>query len=254
MGEELRAWIPAGALGRVLYVYDSVESTNTTADRLAHEGAAEGTLVVADHQSRGRGRGGSRWETPAGAAIALSLVLRPSRAHPLRWTGLGALAVTEALRMERLEAWIKWPNDVLLEGRKVAGILAEAVWDGDRPAHVILGIGVNVSRASLRGDFAFPATCVEEHAARPIARPRLIAGIVSSLAGWYSRLGSEDFRQAWETRLAYVGERVQVESGSRLLEGRLLGLGPEGEARLELAPGRVEVCGGEARTLRRFEG
>jgi BirA family biotin operon repressor/biotin-[acetyl-CoA-carboxylase] ligase len=254
MGEELRAWIPAGAMGQVLYAFDSVESTNTTADRLAHEGAVEGTLVVADHQSRGRGRGDSRWETPAGAAIAMSLVLRPSRAHPLRWTGLGALAVTEALRLERMEAWIKWPNDVLLGGRKVAGILAEAVWDGDRPAHVILGIGVNVGRATLRRHFAFPATCVEEHAARAIPRPRLIAGIVGSLTAWYSRLGSEDFRRAWETRLAYAGQRVQVESGSGRLEGRLLGLGPEGEVRLAMDDGREEVCGGEARSLRRFEG
>jgi BirA family biotin operon repressor/biotin-[acetyl-CoA-carboxylase] ligase len=254
MGEELRAWLPAGGFSRFLYVFDTVESTNSSAEALARRGAVEGTLVVADHQSRGRGRSGSRWETPPGAAVAMSLILRPTAAHPLRWTALGALAVVEALEQEGLEAQIKWPNDVLLGGRKVAGVLAEAAWEGDVLRHVVLGIGVNISRAAARGDFAFPATSVDEHAPRPILRPRLIAGIIRSLEGWHARLGSQAFLGAWQERLAYLGERVQVDLGERRTEGRLLGLGLEGEARLLADDGHEVMCGGEANSLRKVAG
>jgi BirA family biotin operon repressor/biotin-[acetyl-CoA-carboxylase] ligase len=251
MGEELRAWIPAGGFGEDLYVFDSVESTNTTAASLAHGGAAEGTLVVADHQRRGRGRGGSRWETPAGTAIAMSLVLRPSVAHPLHWTGLGALAVVDALEREGMAARIKWPNDVLLDGRKVAGVLAEACWEANRLRYLVLGIGVNVGRGSVPVDgLAFPATSAEEYSGRVVVRTRLIAGIVHGLTEWNAQLGSARFLQAWEDRLAYKGERVRVELGQGLRQGRLVGLGPEGQARLLLDDGREVSFGGEARSLR----
>ena len=251
MGQELRAWLPAGGFGEELYVFDAVDSTNTTAAALARDGAVEGTLVVADYQRRGRGRGGSSWSTPAGTAIALSLVLRPSANHPLRWTGLGAVAVVEGLRQEGLLARIKWPNDVLLEDRKVAGVLAEAEWQGDHLSHLVLGIGVNVRPGSVpQQDLAYPATCVDGHAGRAVARPKLIANIVGSLAVWYAGLGSSRFLQVWEDGLAYKGERVRVEWGEKEWEGRLLGLGPEGEARLLLDDGRELHCGGEARSLR----
>lgn len=255
MGEELRAWLPAGGFGQELYVFDSVDSTNTTAGLLAQGGAPEGTLVVADHQRRGRGRGASHWETPAGAAVAMSLVLRPAFDRPLRWTGLGAVAVADGLRQAGLAARIKWPNDVLLGGRKVAGVLAEASWEGNRLAHLVLGIGVNVLRGSVpQQDLDFPATCVDEHAGQGITRPRLIADIVRSLEQWYAQLGSPRFLQTWEEQLAYLGERVRVETGDGIQEGKLLGLGEEGEARLVRDDGEEVLCGGEARAMRPAQG
>jgi BirA family biotin operon repressor/biotin-[acetyl-CoA-carboxylase] ligase len=251
MGPDLRAWLPAGGFGQALYVFDAVDSTNSTAGALAQAGAAEGTLVVADHQRRGRGRGGTSWSTPAGSAIALSLVLRPSANHPLRWIGLGAVAVVEGLREEGLSAWIKWPNDVLLEGRKVAGVLAEAAWQGDLLSHLVLGIGVNVRPGSVpTQELAYPATCVDAHAGRSVDRSALIANIVGSLAAWYANLESASFWQFWEDRLAHKGQRVRVEWGEETREGRLLGLGPEGEARLLLDDGREFRCDGAARSLR----
>jgi len=255
MGEELRAWLPAGGFGQELYAFDSVDSTNTTAAELARAGAPEGTLVVADHQRRGRGREGSPWLTPAGSAVAMSVVLRPAAEHPLRWTGLGALAVADSLEQEGLAARIKWPNDVLLGGRKVAGVLAEAAWEEDRIRHLVVGIGVNTSRGSFPPDgLSFPATCVEDHAGRAISRPRLISSIVQSLARWYAALRSAGFLQAWEDRLAFKGERVRVELAHGAREGRLLGLGPEGEARLLLDDGREALCAGDARWLRPVDG
>ena len=146
---------------------------------------------------------------------------------------------------------IKWPNDVLLEGRKVGGVLAEADWEGDRLSHLVLGIGVNVRRGSVpEQGLAFAATCVEEHAGRVVSRVRLTTAIVQSLEQRFAQIGSARFLQAWEDRLAYMGEAVRVEMGEETWEGRLLGLGPEGEARLLLADGREVSCTGEARSLR----
>jgi len=139
----------------------------------------------------------------------------------------------------------------LLEGRKVAGVLAEADWEGDRLSHLVLGIGVNVRRGSFpEQGLAFAATCVEEHAGRVVSRVRLITAIVQALELRFAQLGSARFLQAWEDRLAYVGEPVRVEMGEETREGRLLGLGAEGEARLLLADGREVSCAGEVRSLR----
>lgn len=251
IGEVLRAWLPAGGLGEVLYAYPSLDSTNDLAARLAGQEAAMGTVVFADHQRRGRGRGGSLWHTPAGSAIALSVILRPTAAHPLRWAGAGALAVADALRLEGLSPQIKWPNDVLLGGKKAAGVLAEAAWYGHQPAYVVLGLGVNVGRASVpRGEVAFPATSVEEQVGREVSRWSLIAEIVRALESRWEQTASPAFLEAWEAHLAYRGGRVRVEIGTEVVEGRLMGLGPEGQARILRDDGQVAWCGGEAQVLR----
>jgi BirA family transcriptional regulator, biotin operon repressor / biotin---[acetyl-CoA-carboxylase] ligase len=133
-----------------------------------------------------------------------------------RLTGLGALAVCEALRCDYgLPAEIKWPNDVLLERRKTAGVLAEAHWIGSRLAAVILGIGVNVSPASVPspGEVVFPASCVELALGRPVARPELLRAILVHLLAWREQMGQEQYVQAWEQRLAFRGEWVQIVDG-----------------------------------------
>lgn len=250
-GEALRAWLPAGGFGETLYVFDTIDSTNTFAAGLARAGAGHGTLVVADQQTRGRGRGGARWETRAGAAIALSILLRPAGGETLRWSGLGALAVLEGLRQEGLSARIKWPNDVLLGGRKVAGVLAEAAWEGDQLSSMVLGVGVNVGEGSVPAErLAFPATHVEEHARRAIDRAGLTAAIVRSVASWAPKVSSAEFLRAWEKSLAYRGDLVRVDAAGEVLQGRLLGLGPNGEARLLLPEAGEKLCGGEAKWLR----
>ena len=251
-GQGLRATLPAGRFGETLYVYDSVGSTNTRAAELAIAGAAEGTLVVADLQTHGRGRGGSRWYTRAGTGVAMSLILRPAAASGLRWSGLGALAVVEALEVEGLRAQIKWPNDVLIKGRKATGVLVEAAWEGSRPLHLILGIGINVGEEAVRrmGSASFPATAVEAETRRPLSRSDLIARVLRSLEWWHTRLQSEAFLAAWEDALAFKGERIQVETDHGPIKGKLIGLGQEGEAKIELGSGEVVLVGGEASRMR----
>ena len=251
-GEELRATLPAGRFGETLYFYGSIGSTNTRATELAIAGAAPGTLVVADYQTRGRGRGGARWFAPPGSAVTMSLILRPAAASGLRWSGLGALAVARALGQVGLLARIKWPNDVLVGGGKVAGVLVEGAWEGNRPLYMILGIGINVGARSApqEEEVGFPATTVEGEARHAVSRTVLVAGVLRSLEEWTSRVETEAFLKAWDAVLAYKGERVRVETSKALIEGRLLGLGPEGEARIEMDSGDIVLAGGDASKLR----
>ena len=170
--QTLAACLAGLSVGEVRY-FERLGSTNDEAATWAEQGAADMALVVADEQTAGRGRSGRTWITPPSAGLAFSLVLRPSGVerseHILpRLTGLGALAVTEALhKVYRLPAQIKWPNDVLIYNRKVAGVLVEAHWFGEELSAMILGIGINVAAASLseviqrESPLRFPATSVE---------------------------------------------------------------------------------------------
>ncbi|MBI3739624.1 MAG: biotin--[acetyl-CoA-carboxylase] ligase, partial [Chloroflexi bacterium] len=148
---ELQKALSSLPLGGLRY-FESIGSTNDEALAWATEGARDLSLVVADEQTAGRGRSGRKWLTPPGSALAFSLILRPTeaeRTRPARTTGLSALALSDSLRTRGLAAQIKWPNDVLISGKKVAGILVESVWTGDALDASILGMGVNVLAASV---------------------------------------------------------------------------------------------------------
>lgn len=251
-GEKLRAVLPAGGSGGQLYVYASLGSTNTRAGELAQGGAPEGTLVVADQQTGGRGRRGAKWHTPPGKAIAMSLVLRPPVAG-LEWTGLGSVALVEALAAFGVEARIKWPNDVLASDRKVAGILAEAAWDGARLDHVILGIGVNVGRGAApdASQVDYPATDLESATGNAIDRVLLLAEVVRSIDRWRPKVPSPAFLRAWDRALAFKGEWIELNTDAGTIQGTLTGLGPEGEAVIEQEDGASLVLGSAAWGLRR---
>jgi len=240
--ERLRSLIPAGGLGGDLYYYPSVGSTNDRAKELAEAGCPHGTVVIADEQTAGRGRAGRGWFTPAGAALAFSVVLRPPEAPAddlAGWTAVGALSVRDGLAALGAEAEIKWPNDVLLARRKSAGVLAEAAWQDDAHSHVVIGIGVNVTPDSVPGPrlLDYPATCVETQLGRPVDRADLLAGILAALERWTAGFRLSAVLAAWEDSLAFRGESVHVEGEGRAWQGQLSGLGPRGELRLRLDNG-----------------
>lgn len=230
----------------VLRYFASTGSSNDEALAWAEAGAPDGALVVADEQTRGKGRLERRWITRPGAALAFSLVLRPGPdelAHMPLYSPLGALAVSEALAALDLPVQIKWPNDVLVAGRKVCGILAESAWQGGILQAVVLGIGVNVTPDSLppAEQFNFPATSLEAELGRRLERVELLAAILHALFQWRPRLGSLQFLQAWEQRMAFRGELVRVErAGSGELIGRLAGVNADGSLRLRLTDGNEE--------------
>jgi BirA family biotin operon repressor/biotin-[acetyl-CoA-carboxylase] ligase len=232
-------------LSQITYL-DVVDSTNECAMQWAENGGEHLSLFVADEQTAGRGRSGRTWFTPPGAALAFSLLLKPKALGAgltTRITGLGALAVCQVLRdVYGLGAEIKWPNDVLVDGRKLAGVLAEAQWQGDAPQSVVLGIGINIAQGSVppESELNFPATCVETALGSPVERWNLLKEVLEATLGWLPYLDQIEFLQAWEDNLAYQRERVQLLSeGSEVVEGRVLGLGSDGSLRLELSGGDI---------------
>jgi BirA family biotin operon repressor/biotin-[acetyl-CoA-carboxylase] ligase len=240
----LESALPIGAFGRPLHVLASTRSTNDVALTLAAESEPHGTLVLADEQTHGRGRRGTRWLTPAGSGLALSLILRPpsvSPGWPAALNALGALAVAEALDQIGGEARIKWPNDVLLDGRKTAGVLTEASWAGEELDYAVLGIGINITADSVPPLEAvdYPATSVELCLGRPIDRVDLLLAVLTRLDLWYTRVPGADWKAAVESRLAFRGSTVRVREGGEERTGTLEGLSPDGRLILRTADGEM---------------
>jgi BirA family biotin operon repressor/biotin-[acetyl-CoA-carboxylase] ligase len=243
---ELEKRLPVGRMGVEVHLYSTIGSTNDRAAELAEDGAPEGALVLADEQTTGRGRFGRKWRMPRGSGIAMSLVMRPSQmeAAALGAIGLvGALATIDALAGLNLEPRLKWPNDVLLEGRKVAGVLAEASWTGSALDYVVLGIGVNVKPIAPddRADFDYPSTSVEDSIGDTVERGPLVFSIVAGVDDWYERLQSGEAHPAWEERLAYKSEWVSLTNGEQEVTGRPIGLTRSGGLRLETAGGEERI-------------
>lgn len=241
--EDALAGLP---LGEIRY-FSAIPSTNDVAADWANENPPDLSLVIADEQTAGRGRAGRPWYTPPAAALAFTVVLHPppgGETFPLL-AGAGALAVCDALAHEYgLRAEIKWPNDVLVERRKVCGVLAEAHWLGDRLQALLVGIGINVFPAAVppAGLLDFPATCVAAHVRGKVDRLQLLRGVLAAFIGWRGRLGSAAFVRAWEERLAFRGQQVRVfTAGSQAVAGVLLGLTAAGHLRIGLPGGKERV-------------
>ncbi len=221
--------------------FSVLDSTNAQAQRWIEKGAPHLSLVVADEQTAGRGRSGRAWFTPPGAALAFSLIFQPEALKPVplqRLTGLGALAVCEILHSEyELAAQIKWPNDVLVGGRKLAGVLVEVDWQGEEINSIVLGIGINVAPESVPPDseVAYPATCVETALGGSVDRWTLMKNILRVILYRLSDIDHTEFLLAWEDRLAYKGKTVKLlHEGAEPVIGRLLGLRSDGSLRLEI--------------------
>ncbi len=223
----------------------SAGSTNDLALQWCEAGAPDGALVIADTQTAGRGRAsGRRWLTPPGAALAFSLILRPTAGESQctgRFSPLAALALTQILdKVYHLDAQIKWPNDVLVARRKLCGILVESAWLGDKLQAVVIGVGINIASSAVPpvNETLYPATSIQDELGHPIERQELLAEVLYTLFAWRPRLNGEDFFQAWEQYLAYRGEWVRIEENEQPpLTGVVLGLDRQGNLRLRLANG-----------------
>lgn len=229
--------------------FPSIGSTNDVVAEWAGQGLKSPALAVADEQTRGRGRPGRRWLTPAGSALAFSLMLSPEFSSDPgqlgRASGLGALAVCEALEdLYSLAPQIKWPNDVLLNGKKTAGILAEAHWSGERLLVLILGIGINVAADSVPPSETInvPATCVESELGQSIKTSELLRTVVDRLMTWKAEMQFPKFIQAWQSRLAYLGETVRLQTDTNVrVEAQLQGLAADGGLMLRMSSGDLRV-------------
>ena len=224
-------------IGDIKY-FDSIGSTNDEALAWAANDAKDLSLVVADEQTAGRGRLDRKWFTPPGTALAFSLILRPAEAerpHLSRMVGLAALSITDSLLARGLSPQIKWPNDILLNGRKVAGILIESVWSGEDVDCIVIGMGVNILKGAIPDTdmLLFPATSLEDALGYPAERAEVLHDILAALIGLRPQLSTDEFMAKWEELLAYRGRQVQVQMGSEgSVTGNIIGLETDGSLQL----------------------
>jgi BirA family transcriptional regulator, biotin operon repressor / biotin---[acetyl-CoA-carboxylase] ligase len=255
-----RVSVRAGAMGECMYWLDSTRSTNDAAARLAESGADEGTTVVAEMQTAGRGRHGRVWFSPPGAGLYVSVIVRPATAmttgdNPASLLTLASgVAIAEAVRaVTGLPAEIKWPNDVLIGGRKLAGILAESTVQGGMLQFVVIGFGVNLQPAAYPSELAQRATSIEAETSRPADRALMLAEILAALGERYAELRAGRFDailSAWR-RLAPSSSAAPVEwdSPRGVVRGHAEGIDDQG-ALLVRVGGRIErLVAGEIRWI-----
>lgn len=242
--------------GRRLHYRARTASTNLDLERLAAAGAPEGTVVVAETQSAGRGRLERGWFSPPGGGLYFSLLLRPA-IEPTRATSLPlilGLAVAETLERcaPGLRADVKWPNDILVDGRKICGILCALQAETDLIHHIVAGIGINVglTRRDLPAALRRTATSLRIAAAAEVNRAALLADLLLALEQKYlvwRDQGLTPFLPALRARDALFGHEIEVERASGKVRGRADGVETDGALRLRLADGRIElVCSGDA--------
>lgn len=242
------AWL--AGLNRPLRYFDQIGSTNSEASAWALEGAPAGAVVLAGVQTAGRGRHGRTWLAAPDTALLLSIVLRPDLAPPElgRIALLGAVALAETLEGLGLAPGIKWPNDVQLKGRKVAGILAEGVWHGEDLRAVVLGMGVNVARAALSPAEVeqFQATTIEAELGREPGRGALLRGLLERLDAWAPRAAEPALLDAWRARSVTLGKAVRIQQGTQFWDGWADDIDAQGALLLRMADGtRQRVLAGD---------
>jgi len=197
--------------------FTTTGSTNDDALQWIDEGAPDFALVIADQQTKGRGRLNRTWVTRPGASLAFSVIFRPSQQEQTTpstlYAPLCGLAVWQTLHESLgLDPQIKWPNDILLERQKCCGILTEASWNGAQLNGIVLGIGINITAEALSPDAAmrFPATWLEKYTAQPVEHFKLLAEVIKSMQFWRSLMGTPEFIETWQDHLAFRGEAVSI--------------------------------------------
>jgi len=286
--EAIAAALTTRRLGRPTLYFPTIGSTNDVAHKRAAAGAFDGLLVIADEQTAGRGRLDRRWWAPAGSSLLMSLLLRPAlppdRAGELTMC-LGLAAVEGIEAATGLRPALKWPNDLLLDGRKLGGMLTELRLDGERLAYAVLGLGVNVNveftasplastvastlastlTSPLTSTLTSPSAAPPELAdtaislsmalGREVDRVALLVAVLVRCETWYERvLAGESPHAAWTARLDTLGRRVRVTTTAGRVIGVAVGVTPEGAllVRDDDATERV-VWSGDVTALRRAE-
>ena len=251
--EELRACFLTRIIGRRIEYYEELESTNTEALRLALENAPEGTVVIADAQSEGRGRLDRIWESPPSLNLYLSVVLRPdipAAASSLIPLMVGVAVADVISKYGPGPVRLKWPNDVLIDGKKICGILTEMRTKADRVHFIIVGIGVNINMRKLdfpRG-IRETATSLRILTECELDRIDVAVRLFESLERWYRIFlsgGEAAIREKWLQYADIIGKRIEVVFKSETQRGTVVGLDEHGALLLEGETGVQQVLAGD---------
>ena len=255
---EISSGLVTRRIGRRFICFRETESTNMVAFRMAEEGAEEGTVVVAEAQHLGKGRLGRRWESPPGVNLYCSLILRPPilPTQAAQLTFLSAVAVTRAItEMTLLQPVIKWPNDVLVGGGKVAGLLNEMSAETEKVNFIVLGIGININmrRDQFPNDLRHPATSLALETGREVSRLKFTRALLTALDDSYDAYltsGYDTIREEWLSRFSMNGREVRVTFQNNSQAGMVMGIDDDGALLLRLHDGRVErVLAGDVTIL-----
>lgn len=245
--QQLLANLQTSVIGRKLHCFESIDSTNRIARRYADQGAPEGTVVLAEHQSSGRGRLNRSWLAPPRSSILCSIVLYPplKPEYLFRLTMLASIAVVDSLREAAgISSGIKWPNDIYAGGKKLCGILTEIDGDANRLRYAVIGIGLNVNNSCKGTELEEQATSLADISGRECPRQEILQRLLQNLDRLYSRLDDAGLPAQWQQRCMHLGKRVQILDGPTILEGTARGITDRGHLLLE-SSGAVQeiICG-----------
>jgi len=247
--EAIRSGLRTERLGRTLHLYDRIESTNTTALALAEQGAPEGTVILADSQTQGRGRMGRSWISPPNLNLYFSVVFRPN-GDPSRvglWSLAAAVAAARTIeQVTALPARLKWPNDILVHSRKVSGLLLESAIQSGRVKHLVLGIGLNVNLARnvLPDSLRNSVTSLREELGRDLDRVELFQRLLEQLENQYQSFQTEPPYKVLESYTALsdtLGQSVTVQVPDREWTGQAIGITPAGDLIVQRPDGQQTV-------------
>ncbi len=256
--DEIQGALGTKRLGAKFHYFPEIDSTNSYARRLADAGAPEGEVVIAEYQSDGRGRLGRSWVSPPFSNLYCSLVLRPALApaHAPQITLMAAVALADTVASFVCEPpTIKWPNDILIRGRKLAGILTESSCDAKRIEFVILGIGVNLNfpRERMPESIRDRATSLVEVGGQGVSRENFLRRLIQDLDRCYGvleDLGFAAIAPRWQARFGLKGKTVRVEMGGDVLIGQAVGIDRDGALLVEDDRGeRQRVVAGDVTAI-----
>jgi len=258
----LRRHLTTEVVGHHVYIFGRVDSTNKALARVADRGATEGTVVLAEAQTAGRGRHGSTWFSPEAANLYLSVLFHPRiapRELPL-FAPIASLALAEAVWLAGAPARIKWPNDVVVGDCKLGGVLVQAPVISGRLAYVILGIGVNLNVATAElatglGAAAEGAVALQDVVGQPVDRNAFAASLLNRLEKWHQTFlsrGPEAVHAAWQARDVLRGQRLEARTAGEVCEGWARGIDTDGSLIIEGDDGQARhILTGAVRVLDR---
>jgi BirA family biotin operon repressor/biotin-[acetyl-CoA-carboxylase] ligase len=253
--EELTRGLDSRVIGSKFFLFDSVDSTNACAKTLADAGIEEGAVVLTDFQTAGRGRNGRSWNSEAGQNLLFSVVLRPEfpRDQATFLTFYSAISIVRALEPElKTPLECKWPNDVLLNGKKFCGILLENSFQQDKLAYSVIGIGLNVNQKEFGEDLRDRATSLFFEQKKEFDRKRLFQKILLEMDKLYASVRAGDFHavmEDWSKHCTMFGKTVKVIKSDETLSGTAVGLSPEGGLVVETSTGTSTVYAGDVSIL-----
>lgn len=249
--DTLQRELTTGLFGTKLFVFESIDSTNACAKTLAQADTPEGTVVITEFQTHGRGRHGRPWNAQPGENLLFSVVLRPS----LPRTSAGLLTFFAAVSVSRGIEQVcgksmeyKWPNDLLFHGRKTCGILLENSLDGEDVEYSVVGVGVNVNQREFGNELVGRATSLALELGRPVDRVKLFSAIMASMELAYTDVRKGEFSgllKEWNARCTMFGNQITVAQNNERITGKAVGLNTDGGLMLETPAGIRTIYAGD---------